>query len=424
MKRKLAILLSAMLLTQAVCGCGGAASSGTSSASVSTDSTASKSSEKAVIVTDEQDFTHENGITRLAEELYGDLNVEFFVLSEDAQERETQISSLRVEIMAGGGPDGYLFSSPTSNTTFNGEGRPAALFPDVQRTMQSGAFLPLDDYIEESEYLRPEDHFAPVFDAGKTDEGQVVLPITYYASIFLLDKAQLADPDFAPKTWDELVNCADPAVLKVVRSSLYYWCGAGIPRIADYTTEKTVLTEEDLTAQFEELLAMPAPESFDEETALIQDGFYAQTDEGMAYYAQNKDTVNALAIPNTEGGVTAFITSYAAINRNSQKADEVFRFFELLFSDEAQIDPAETMNDARGTLLMLGNLNSFLTHKNAYLQPDLLESVQSRVNAVRFYSVMDYTIYDTATTLPWEENPDCAAAAHRVMDSLQTRLSE
>ena len=149
----------------------------------------------------------------------------------------------------------------------------------------------------------------------------------------------------------------------------------------------------------------------------------AQTDEGMAYYAQNKDTVNALAIPNTEGGVTVFITSYAAVNRNSQKADEVFRFFELLFSDEAQID-TETVNDARGTLLMLGNLNSFLTHKNAYLQPELLESVQSRVNAVRFYSVMDYTIYDTATTLTWEENPDCAAAAHSVIEALQTRLSE
>jgi len=208
-----------------------------------------------------------------------------------------------------------------------------------------------------------------------------------------------------------------------VRNNLYTWCGAGIPRIADYATEKTILTEENLTAQFEDLLAMPASESFDEETALIQSGSYAQTDEGMAYYAQNKDTVNALAIPNTEGGVTAFITSYAAINRNSPKADEVFRFFELLFSDEAQID-TETVNDARGTLLMLGNLNSFLTHKNAYLQPELLESVQSRINAVRFYSVMDYTIYDTATTLTWEENPDCAAAAHSVIEALQTRLSE
>lgn len=167
MKRKFAILLSAMLLTQAVCGCGGAALSATSSASASTGSIASKSSEKAVIVTDEQEFTHENGITRLAKEIYGDLNVEFFVLSEDTQERETQISSLRVEIMAGGGPDGYLLSSPTSNMTFNGEGHPATLFPDVQRTMQAGAFLPLDDYIKESEYLRSEDHFAPVFDTGK-----------------------------------------------------------------------------------------------------------------------------------------------------------------------------------------------------------------------------------------------------------------
>ena len=53
MKRKFAILLSAMLLMQAVCGCGGAASSGTSSASASTGSTANKSSKKAVIVPDD-----------------------------------------------------------------------------------------------------------------------------------------------------------------------------------------------------------------------------------------------------------------------------------------------------------------------------------------------------------------------------------
>ena len=219
-----------MLLMQAVCGCGGAASSGTSSASASTDSTASKSSEKAVIVTDEQAFTHENGITRLAKEIYGDLNVEFFVLSEDTQERETQISSLRVEIMAGGGPDGYLLSSPTSNMTFNGEGHPAALFPGCAAHHAVRAlFLPLDDYIKESEYLRSEDPLCPCFRYRKTDEGQVVLPITYYASVFLLDKAQLADPDFTPKTWDELVNCEDTAVLKVVRNNLYTWCGAGIP---------------------------------------------------------------------------------------------------------------------------------------------------------------------------------------------------
>lgn len=226
------------------------------------------------------------------------------------------------------------------------------MFPDVQRTMQAGAFLPLDDYIKESEYLRSEDHFAPVFDTGKTDEGQVVLPITYYASVFLLDKAQLADPDFTPKTWDELVNCEDTAVLKVVRNNLYTWCGAGIPRIADYATEKTILTEENLTAQFEDLLAMPASESFDEETALIQSGSYAQTDEGMAYYAQNKDTVNALAIPEHRRRRDRVYYLLRSHQSQQPKGREVFRFFELLFSDEAQID-TETVNDARGTLLML-----------------------------------------------------------------------
>lgn len=119
MKRKFAILLSAMLLMQAVCGCGGAASSGTSSASASTDSTASKSSEKAVIVTDEQAFTHENGITRLAKEIYGDLNVEFFVLSEDTQERET------ADLLPARGDHGRWRA-----------GRLSAFFPDLKHDFQ------------------------------------------------------------------------------------------------------------------------------------------------------------------------------------------------------------------------------------------------------------------------------------------------
>lgn len=53
-----------------------------------------------------------------------------------------------------------------------------------------------------------------------------------------------------------------------------------------------------------------------------------------------------------------------------------FRFFELLFSDEAQID-TETVNDARGTLLMLGNLNSFLTHKTPICSPSCLKACKA-----------------------------------------------
>lgn len=41
----------------------------------------------------------------------------------------------------------------------------------------------------------------------------------------------------------------------------------------------------------------------------------------------------ALTVPNDAGGVTAFVTAYAAVNPNTKCAEEVFKYLELFYSD-------------------------------------------------------------------------------------------
>ena len=58
--------------------------------------------------------------------------------------------------------------------------------------MADGAFLPLDTYIKSSLYLDPSAQVQPVFNAGKVNGEQVVLPLLYRVNAYLLDKAPVS----------------------------------------------------------------------------------------------------------------------------------------------------------------------------------------------------------------------------------------
>lgn len=54
--------------------------------------------------------------------------------------------------------------------------------------------------------------------AGKTDEGQMVLPLLYEYPIFFVQKDQLKDPDMRMENWDALLNCGDEKVRGFLKS--------------------------------------------------------------------------------------------------------------------------------------------------------------------------------------------------------------
>ena len=91
--------------------------------------------------------------------------------------------------------------------------------------MADGAFLPLDTTIKAA-YLDPSAQVQPVFNAGKVNGEQVVLPLLYRVNTYLLDKAQMQDPNAQYTSFDALKTCKDDTVWVFAGASGELICGA------------------------------------------------------------------------------------------------------------------------------------------------------------------------------------------------------
>ena len=178
MKRKCVVVLAILVLMQVLCGVQSAPKAQTAGEKMPT------------ILVESKNFFKNNPITEIYEYLYGECPVEFVALPSNGAEREAKIEEIRAEIEVGGGPDAFILAAHAPNSTCT-----SALFPNVEQSMADGAFLPLDTYIKSSLYLDPSAQVQPVFNAGKVNGEQVVLPLLYRVNTYLLDKAQMQDPN-------------------------------------------------------------------------------------------------------------------------------------------------------------------------------------------------------------------------------------
>lgn len=360
MKRKWAVVLAILVLVQALCGFQSAPKA------------QSAGEKKPTILVESRNFLKNNPVTELYEYLYGECPVEFVALPSDEAEREAKIEEIHAEIEAGGGPDAFILAAHAPNSTCT-----SALFQNVEQSMADGAFLPLDTYIQNSIYLDPSAQVQPVFEAGKVNGEQVVLPLLYRVNTYLLNKSQVKDPTMQFDTFDALKNCKDDAILSVLRSHQLSWYGAQFAEL-ETASEFSVPTAENEVANAEILLV---------------GGAWAWYEDGFNYYAQNENDTYALTVPNDAGGVTAFVTAYAAVNPNTKYAEEVFKYLELFYSDAVQSDNGlcdkETGKTygalARSELFALLSADvSTVTGEFAYENNALQKQVNSRINAVRF----------------------------------------
>ena len=79
-----------------------------------------------------------------------------------AERRASLAQEIRTQVMAGKGPDVFLLAAwPFPDVE--------RLFPDLQKTMRTGAFLDLGPQLEQRSDWSPEDFPAPLFGAGTVD---------------------------------------------------------------------------------------------------------------------------------------------------------------------------------------------------------------------------------------------------------------
>lgn len=77
--------------------------------------------------------------------------------------------------MSGSGPDVFIMRCDEKASWHTEQ----ALFQIPEQAIESGLFLPLDDYIENAQFIEWDKLTPIVMEAGRNEEGQLILPLTY-----------------------------------------------------------------------------------------------------------------------------------------------------------------------------------------------------------------------------------------------------
>lgn len=284
----------------------------------------------------------------------GDFAFEF--LPNRGQERENALERMRIEIMAGKGPDVFVLSSTGMALSSD-----MALFPYPEQMMKRHTFLPLDDYIENAKFMEWDKLIPQVMEAGRNDEGQQILPLAYSIPVTIFDAEQVQHEHSASLTFQDMVESDDTALRlaaawpRTLENNIVYnqttWRIQSLfPRLADYQTEELAFTKEELLSAVNTQLELAELWNSTDRPAAFQERLRAQMTqegdrsdpyfEGLANPITNRadqDMVHTMIpIYNTQGGCTAVVTRYIAINRNTKYPDDAFLLVDYMMSKECK----------------------------------------------------------------------------------------
>ena len=276
----------------------------------------------------------------------------------DLTERSVTLQRLRSEIMAGRGPDLFI-----CNTTDGGElytMTVSHLFPYAERARESGMFLPLDEYLPDLILTRTDEMIPQVLEGGKNQAGeQVILPMTFSVPGVIYageTEEELPEVAYAGTSWDDVLKGDDPLLREQVNWFLNYYndgsysqqiLGAHdsglfclMPRTADFDSETLYFTEEEMTAFLKDAFAAYR-QAVAQETAstgfsvfLTPSSFNAPVLAGFHILDAHDFDRSFAPLRNLEGGSTAVISNYCAVNANTKRADKALAIIDaLLYKD-------------------------------------------------------------------------------------------
>ena len=382
--RKLGVFLTICVSAAVMVGCGKGQES--------------EETEKLTVCTEEIYQPEVETIAKIWQKMNGGSEVEVVAIPQDASLAEAQVTKLRTEIMSGGGPDIFIMAS--SGEAMDEE--PAVLFSNPEKLMRSDLFLPLDDYIADAQYINPGEWNQKIMDAGKTEEGQMVLPIAYTYYAYSFRTTDLQNPSFIPNSWEELKAWKEPEIVTNLTEQTFLWFSQTFGELADYENETLLFSEEELMNRVEEAFAWENENRMTENQEKILPVAGGMGENSKEFWQQvvraSGENETIITMPNDENGLTAYITLYVAVNRNTEYPDQAFSLLDFMFSDAMmsgkgdQIDNSEIyygINNNFPTAAMLTNKTAVQQVLRNQTVKSWNEEVENRINSIRFYSDLD-----------------------------------
>ncbi len=240
----------------------------------------------------------------------------------DGVVRRQRLQRVRTEIMAGKGPDIFICENYNTVTVdvreLGGDVAEGGLFKYPNGVMNNHLLLPLDKYIENAQYMDFGQLEPKVMAAGRNDEGQQILPLTFdfYAAAYVPSSYGL--PQERPKTRQEMLGsgCArlDIAAKGMYGDTLLDY----FPDMVDWDKETLNFTEDELTERTLDYWDASQKRLSGEYV------FAGGRDDGAGvlsnYLMRFQPYEGTILAPeyNRNGGVSAYVTTFAAINRNTK----------------------------------------------------------------------------------------------------------
>ena len=181
-----------------------------------------------------------------------DIDTKLVVIPKDADAAEIKISELRTEIMSGGGPDIFILEGMPPLT----ENIKNVLFLNPEKMMYEEVFLPLNQWMEQAQYMIPSDWNQKILESGRIEEEQLILPICYEYYAYVFRTADLEDSQNIPSSWEELVNCEEKSIIKETASKMLMSYYSIFGELADYQNETLFLPREEFSAKMQEVVLL------------------------------------------------------------------------------------------------------------------------------------------------------------------------
>ena len=363
---------------------------------------------------------------------------EFLVLPNNTEDRETELTRLRTEIMAGEGPDAFILNAtiPGYVTDLSTMEPTEALFPNVEKSMYSHLFLDVEEMVQNSETIDLANCNPTVMDVGVTSGGRFLLPLTYTFSVHIFDTAHLNDPNFTFTSLEELLQSDEESLKGTLAWGSFRLFPDCLDPLVDYEGQNLLVTREAM--QQADALVDLQDESYSESPLVYQSG------TGISMYSllglSSEDTeYTFFPVPNRNGGVTAAVTFYAAINANAAYPQEAFDFIELLYSEELFTEQGFEVNGMHyGTMFDYGDNGSLAIPvkdgvllqyaEDSGLLPGTLASFQGaldRIDSAKVYSDLDLDIYNLYETWHFERPEESLEElVDRTVSTMEMTLAE
>lgn len=361
------------------------------------------------------------------EDYGGPTEVEVEYIPKEGADRKSMIKHLKTELMSGSGPDLFIVDAFDGNFYFE-----EPMFPIPEQMIERNVFLPLDEYIEKAQFAQWDRLTPKVMEAGRGSEGQILAPIAYTLPLSCYKADEYQHTVSKELTWQNMLDDGSGMLRQagcfgIAGSPMWDNTSNVFTQLADYKEEKLLFTEDELLELIEQELVLRSESNsgeWDGHPTCYQGNMssnftpthYSSDMQFSTEYLSGNVPMTMVPLYNMEGGVTAKVSTFAAINRNTKKAGEAFFVLDYLLSKDAMEHSQFYEWIIRGgdTMVMdmdIGQEEHRLFGTNAMCQENLdqFDNLREAITSVSFSNLLDHEmdeVYNDAVMAMYEDGGD------------------